>query len=168
MINFPVKQFGVNDLSKSIRSKNTTLSYFTISKSYFINYTISFYNTTYIPKLYYFTFLLKYYFLIFLYYFFPIITFFKDSNGKIFLGFWTLFFFQTCILQQSHFSWAMQHYFFSNSDVDSSGLSLAFIISFQQWCFFKWRHRDTENEKREGNWSIRQWREKFQGKKKMK
>ena len=83
--------------------KNATLSYFTILKSYFINYTIPFYNTPYIPKLYYFTFSLKYYFLIFLYYFFPIITFFQDSNGNIFLGFPTLFFFQTCILQRSHF-----------------------------------------------------------------
>ena len=84
-------------------------------------------------KLYYFTFSLKYYFLIFFYYFFPIFTFFQDSNGKIFLAFELFFFFfQTCILQRSHFSWAMQHYFFSNSDVDSSGLSLAFIISFQQ------------------------------------
>ena len=83
--------------------KNVTLSYFTILKSYFINYTIPFYNTPYIPKLYYFTFSLKYYFLIFLYYFLPIITFFQDSNGNIFLGFRTLFFFQTCILQRSHF-----------------------------------------------------------------
>ena len=58
--------------------KNATLSYFTIPKNYFINYTILFYNTSYIPKLYYFTFSLKYYFLIFLYYFFPIITFFQQ------------------------------------------------------------------------------------------
>ena len=42
--------------------KNATLSYFTIPKSYFINYTIPFYNTPYIQKLYYFTFSLKYYF----------------------------------------------------------------------------------------------------------
>ena len=56
--------------------KNATLSYFTIPKNYFINYTIPFYNTPYIPKLYYFTFSLKYYFLIFLNYFFPIITLF--------------------------------------------------------------------------------------------
>ena len=42
--------------------KNATLSYFIISKSYFINYTIPFYNTPYIQKLYYFTFSLKYYF----------------------------------------------------------------------------------------------------------
>ena len=42
--------------------KNATLSYFTIPKSYFINYTILFYNTFYIQKLYYFTFSLKYYF----------------------------------------------------------------------------------------------------------
>ena len=42
--------------------KNATLSYFTISKRYFINYTIPFYNTPYIKKLYYFTFSLKYYF----------------------------------------------------------------------------------------------------------
>ena len=42
--------------------KNAILSYFIIPKSYFINYTIPFYNTSYIPKLYYFTFSLKYYF----------------------------------------------------------------------------------------------------------
>ena len=42
--------------------KNASLSYFTILKSYFINYTILFYNTSYIQKLYYFTFSLKYYF----------------------------------------------------------------------------------------------------------
>ena len=42
--------------------KNAILSYFTIQKSYFINYTILFYNTSYIQKLYYFTFSLKYYF----------------------------------------------------------------------------------------------------------
>ena len=42
--------------------KNATLFYFTISKSYFINYTIPFYNTSYIQKIYYFTFSLKYYF----------------------------------------------------------------------------------------------------------
>ena len=42
--------------------KNAIISYFTISKSYFINYTIPFYNTPYIQKLYYFTFSLKYYF----------------------------------------------------------------------------------------------------------
>ena len=32
---------------------NVTLSYFTISKSYFINYTIPFYNTPNIPKFYF-------------------------------------------------------------------------------------------------------------------
>ena len=42
--------------------ENVILSYFTIPKSYFINYTIQFYNTPSIPKLYYFTILLKYYF----------------------------------------------------------------------------------------------------------
>ena len=46
--------------------ENAILSYFTIPKSYFINYIIPFYNTPNIPKLYYFTILLKYYFLIFL------------------------------------------------------------------------------------------------------
>ena len=50
---------------------NVILPHYTISKNYFINYTIPFYNTLNIPKLYYFTILLKYYFLIFLYYFFP-------------------------------------------------------------------------------------------------
>ena len=50
------------DIIRASALKNATLSYFTISKSYFINYTISFYNTPYIQKLYYFTFSLKYYF----------------------------------------------------------------------------------------------------------
>ena len=40
------------------------LSYFTISKSYFIHYTISFYNIPNIPNLYFFPILFKYYFLI--------------------------------------------------------------------------------------------------------
>ena len=40
-------------------------SYFTISRSYFINYNILFYHIPSIQKLYYFTILLKYYFLIF-------------------------------------------------------------------------------------------------------
>ena len=40
------------------------LSYFTISKNYFINYTISFYNIPNIPKLYFFFILFKYSFLI--------------------------------------------------------------------------------------------------------
>ena len=39
------------------------LLYFTISKNHFITYTILFYNISNIPKLYYFTILLKYYFL---------------------------------------------------------------------------------------------------------
>ena len=142
-----------------------------ISKSHFINYTIPFYNTSYISKLYCSTFSLKYYFLIFLYYFFPLITFFQDSNGNIFLGFRTFFFFffffQIFIIQRSHFPGLCNTIFFPNSDVDSSGLSLAFIISFQQWCFFKWRYGDKENEEREGNWSTRQWREKFRGEKRM-
>ena len=69
---------------------NVILPHYTISKNYFINYTIPFYNTLNIPKLYYFTILLKYYFLIFLYYFFPIVfsfLFFKFnsySNNYIF------------------------------------------------------------------------------------
>ena len=142
--------------------------FFTSPKSNFITYNIPFYNTSYIKKLYYFTFSLKYYFLIFFYYFFSIITFFQDSKGNIFLGFRTFFFFFPDLYSPTvTFSWAMQHYFYSNSDVDSSGLSLAFIISFQQWCFFKWRYEDTENEEREGNWSTRQWREKFRGGKRM-
>ena len=41
------------------------LSYFTIPKSYFINYTISFYNTPNIPKFYFFLNLFKYSFLFF-------------------------------------------------------------------------------------------------------
>ena len=56
--------FGTSsmDALRASALKNTILSYFTIPKSYFINYTISFYNTPYIQKLYYFTFSLKYYF----------------------------------------------------------------------------------------------------------
>ena len=88
MINFPVKQFGVIDPSKSTILKNATLSYFIILKSYFINYIVSFYNIPYIPKLYYFTFSLKYYFLTFLYYFFPIITFFPANNLIPTITFW--------------------------------------------------------------------------------
>ena len=46
------------------------LSYFTISKSHFINYTIPFYNTPNIPKLYFFPILFKYsFFNLFFYYF---------------------------------------------------------------------------------------------------
>ena len=56
------------------------LSYFTIPKNYFINYTIPFHNTPNIPKLYYFTILLKYYFLIFLYYYFSNRHFFCKFN----------------------------------------------------------------------------------------
>ena len=88
VINFPVKQFGVIDPSKSTILKNATLSYFIILKSYFINYIVSFYNIPYIPKLYYFTFSLKYYFLTFLYYFFPIITFFPANNLIPTITFW--------------------------------------------------------------------------------
>ena len=57
---------------KDVRASTTgnlILSYFTISKSYFINYTIPFYNTPNIPKLYFFPILFKYSFLIFSYYF---------------------------------------------------------------------------------------------------
>jgi len=42
--------------------ENVILSYFTIPKIYFVNYTILFYNRPNIPKLYYFNILLKYYF----------------------------------------------------------------------------------------------------------
>ena len=48
---------------KAFTSRIPILSYFTIPKDHFINYTIPFYNTSNIPKVYYFTFLLKYYFL---------------------------------------------------------------------------------------------------------
>ena len=43
---------------------NAILFYLIILKSYFINYTIPFYDTPNIPKLYSFTILLKYFFLI--------------------------------------------------------------------------------------------------------
>ena len=51
-------------LLRAFTSQIPILSYFTILKSYFINYTIQFYNTLNISKLYYFIILLKYYFLI--------------------------------------------------------------------------------------------------------
>ena len=76
------------DVIRASALKNAILSYFIIPKSYFINYTIPFYNTSYIPKLYYFTFSLKYYFFIFLYYFFPIITFFSANNLIPTITFW--------------------------------------------------------------------------------
>ena len=56
---------GCKNYSRHLRAstlKNDTLSYFIILKNYFINYTIPFYNTPYIQKLYYFTFSLKYHF----------------------------------------------------------------------------------------------------------
>ena len=61
--------------------------YFTILKSYFINYTISFHNMPNIPKLYYFSILLKYYFLIFLYYYFSNRHFFYKFNYSSFFKF---------------------------------------------------------------------------------
>ena len=82
----------------AIRASPTSFaipSYFTIPKSYFINYIIPFYNTPNIPKLYYFTILLKYYFLIFLYYFFPTVIFFSIQlfQGSIFNNLLVFFFF---------------------------------------------------------------------------
>ena len=47
-------------------------SYFTIPKSYFINYIILFYNTPNIPKLYFFLILFKYSFLFFFLLFFSL------------------------------------------------------------------------------------------------
>ena len=124
---------ALSSIVRASASKNVILFFFTISKSNFITYTISFYNTPYILKLYYFTFLLKYYFLIFLYYFFPIITFFQDSNSKIFLCFRFFFFFFPDLHSPTvTFFLGYATLFFSNGDVDSSGLSLAFIIYFQQ------------------------------------
>ena len=49
---------------------NTILSYFTISKNYFINYTIPFYNTPNIQKFYFFPILFKYSILFFFFYYF--------------------------------------------------------------------------------------------------
>ena len=83
------------------------LSYFTIPKSHFINYTIPFYNTLNLPKLYYFTILLKYYFLIFLYYFFPTFIFFKFKHYS------NSHFFQIqALFQQTHFLSSSHKYFF--------------------------------------------------------
>ena len=66
--------------------KNAILSYFTIPKSYFINYTIPFYNTSYIQKLYYFTFSLKYYFFNFSLLFLSHHHFFSDKGwNKIYI-----------------------------------------------------------------------------------
>ena len=102
---------------RAFTMENIIPSYFTISKSYFINYTISFYNAHNIPKLYYFTILLKYYFLILLYYFFPTVIFFfkfnNYSNGQIFntilLKYYFLIFFYHFFLTVFFF------FFFSNS-----------------------------------------------------
>ena len=58
------KFFFEHTTLKSIHILNSYSIIFTILKSYFINYIIPFYNTPNIPKLYYFTILLKYYFLI--------------------------------------------------------------------------------------------------------
>ena len=144
---------------RALASKNAILYFFTISKSNFIIYTIPFYNSTHIKKLYSFTFSLKYYFLIFLYYIFSIVTFFQDSNCNIFLGFWTLFFFfrlafsnafelcfffsrlaleffQTCILQRF---WTLFFFFsrlaFSNGHIFHG---LCNTIFFLRWCWFQW------------------------------
>ena len=46
-----VIDFQPNDHSRAPTPRNAILSYFTISKTYFINYTILFYNTPNIPKL---------------------------------------------------------------------------------------------------------------------
>ena len=54
---------------KAFSSGNSILFYFTISKSYFINYTIPFYNTLNIPNSIFFATLFKYSFLFFFYYF---------------------------------------------------------------------------------------------------
>ena len=59
-------------------------SYFTISRSYFINYNILFYHIPSIQKLYYFTILLKYYFLIFLYYFSSTLFLFQIQPFQLF------------------------------------------------------------------------------------
>ena len=48
--------FGI----QSSTSRNAISSHFTIPKSYFINYTIPFYNTPNIPKFYFFPILFKY------------------------------------------------------------------------------------------------------------
>ena len=77
--------YNIQNIRASVL-KNVSLSYFTIPKSYFINYTIPFYNIFYIQKLYYFTFSLKYYF----YYFFHIITFFKLRGGIKYIYFFSI------------------------------------------------------------------------------
>ena len=100
--------------------KNATLSYFIISKSYFINYTIPFYNTPYIQKLYYFTFSLKYFLLIFFYYFFHIITFFQLRSGikNIYIYIY-IYIFSIVLQYNSKFRIILQHYCkkFCNSKV---------------------------------------------------
>ena len=136
---------------------------FTISKSNFITYTIPFYNSTHIKKLYSFIFSIKYYFLIFLYYIFFIVTFFQiptvtfsqaldlcfffpDLHSPTVLNF--VFFFPVLHSPIVTFFMGYATPFISNGDVDSNGLSLAFIIYFQQsfglyhlfptiFCFFK-------------------------------
>ena len=58
---------------RAFASRNAITSHFTIPKNYFINYTISFYNTPNIPKFYFFPILFKYsilfHFLLFLFFY---------------------------------------------------------------------------------------------------
>ena len=58
---------------RALASGNATLSHFTISKSYFINYTIPFYNTPNIPKFYFAILHIKLIFYIIIF-FFPIFS----------------------------------------------------------------------------------------------
>ena len=93
-------------------------SYFTISRSYFINYNILFYHIPSIQKLYYFTILLKYYFLIFLYYFSSTLFLFQIQPFQLF---------QIQLFQRSIFN-NLQFFLFS--------FSISFQLFQQPGCIF--------------------------------
>ena len=93
-------------------------SYFTISRSCFINYNILFYNMPNILKLYYFTILLKYYFLIFNYYFSSTLFLFQIQPFQLF---------QIQLFQRSIFN-NLQFFLFS--------FSISFQLFQQPGCIF--------------------------------
>ena len=102
--------------SKSIYIQNTIPSYFTILKSYSINYTIPFYNTSNLPKLYYFTILLKYYFLIVLgkhkkHFFIRPLSFFFIPSLSLSLSLSLLSGFDCAPVRASMRSWVMDREF---------------------------------------------------------
>ena len=69
--------FTYNNPIRAFTFENCISSYFTISKNYFINYIIPFYNTSNIPKLYFFPYYLKFLF----YSFFLLFLFFSSFSS---------------------------------------------------------------------------------------